>query len=208
MDNTIQIAERIKQLRKNLGLNQSEFCKKLGIKQSTLSSYENGTVSPSNEVLYAIAKQYHVSLDWLFGISDNEFSLSSMGDIISFLLELNELKELRYELEINDKFFNDIETEDNRWYANIKFYGNEKGHLYNADMCQFLASLNEGQSFEVSAKYSCGFPDPQVSPIIVVDRYLDYFTTIMEDRLWQVLAKPVFRWRNRSGLSMNAARAA
>ncbi len=124
MDNTIQIAERIKQLRKNLGLNQSEFCKKLGIKQSTLSSYENGTVSPSNEALYAIAKQYHVSLDWLFGISDNEFSLSSMGDIISFLLELNELKELRYELEINDKFFNDIETEDNRWYANIKFYGN------------------------------------------------------------------------------------
>ena len=45
----------------------------------------------------------------------------------------------------------------------------------------------------VSAKYSCGFPDPQVSPIIVVDRYLDYFTTIMEDRLWQVLAKLVFR---------------
>lgn len=45
-----------------------------------------------------------------------------MGDIVSFLLEL---KELRYELEINDKFFNDIETEDNRWYANIKFCGNE-----------------------------------------------------------------------------------
>ena len=36
----------------------------------------------------------------------------------------------------------------------------------------------------VSAKYSCGFPDPQVLPIIVVDKYLDYFTTIMEDRLW------------------------
>lgn len=38
-------------------------------------------------------------------------------NIISFLLELNELKELCYELEINDKFFNDIETEDNRWYT-------------------------------------------------------------------------------------------
>ena len=60
----------------------------------------------------------------------------------------------------------------------------------------------------VSVKYSCGFPDPQVFPIIVVDRYLDYFTTIMEDRLWEVLAKPVSRCRNRSGLSMNAARAA
>ena len=29
--------------------------------------------------------------------------------------------------------------------------------------------------YVVSAKYSCGFPDPQVSPIIVADRYLDYF---------------------------------
>lgn len=64
------------------------------------------------------------------------------------------------------------------------------------------------QEKTVSAKYSCGFPDPQVLPIIVVDRYLDYFTTIMEDRLWQVLAEPVSRWRNRSGLSMNAARVA
>ena len=62
--------------------------------------------------------------------------------------------------------------------------------------------------FSVSVKYSYGFPDPQVLPIIVVDRYLDYFTTIMEDRLWEVLAKPVSRCRNRSGLSMNAVRAA
>ena len=47
----------------------------------------------------------------------------------------------------------------------------------------------------VSDKYSCGFPDPKVSRIIVVVRYLDYFTTIMEDRLWHVLAKLVFRCR-------------
>lgn len=149
MDNSIQIAERIKQLRKKLRLNQSEFCEKLGIKQSTLSSYENGMVSPSNDVLYAIATQYHVSLDWLFGISEKKVSFSSMGDIVGFLLELNELEELHYELEINDKFFNDIETADNRWYANIKFYGNEKSYIYNGDMCQFLSSLNENrQSFE------------------------------------------------------------
>ena len=61
---------------------------------------------------------------------------------------------------------------------------------------------------DVSAKYSCGFPNTLVSSIIVGERYLDYFTTITEDRLWQLLAKSVFRWRNRSGLSMNAAKAA
>lgn len=149
MEETMRIAERIKTLRKMLHLNQSEFCEKLGIKQSTLSSYENGTVSPSNEVLYAIAREYHVSLDWLFGISDHQITLSSMGDIVDFLLQLNELNEIRYELEINDTFFNDLETPENRWYANIKFLGNEKEHQYNGDMCQFLASLNENrESFE------------------------------------------------------------
>lgn len=61
---------------------------------------------------------------------------------------------------------------------------------------------------KVSAKYSYGFPNPQDSSIIVAVRYLDYFTTMMEDRLWQVIAKPVFLWQNRSGLLMNAARAA
>ena len=83
---------------------------------------------------------------------------------------------------------------------------NEPHHASN------LTAINSNhsafESYVVSAKYSCGFPDPLILLIIVVDRYLDYFTTIMEDRLWQVLAKPVSRWRNRSGLSMNAARAA
>lgn len=54
---------------------------------------------------------------------------------------------MNYKSTVN--FFNDIETEDNRWYANTKLYGNEKVHLYNADMYQFLASLNESrESFE------------------------------------------------------------
>ena len=79
--------------------------------------------------------------------------------------------------------------------------------LFHTDFGSFHLLLPIGLSFytfqsagyildvywNVSAKYSCGFPDPQVLPIIVVDRYLDYFTTIMEDRLWLVLAKPVFR---------------
>lgn len=70
------------------------------------------------------------------------------------------------------------------------------------------AGFDQPDANIVSDKYSCGFPNPLVSSIIVGERYLDYFTTIMEDRLWQLLAKPVSRWRNRSGLSMNAARAA
>ena len=48
-------------------------------------------------------------------------------------------------------------------------------------------------SFRVSAKYSCGFPNTLFPSIIAGEGYLDYFTTITEDRLWQLLAKLVFR---------------
>ena len=86
---------------------------------------------------------------------------------------------------------------------------NKKEYCSLREIKAEIFEIREGNNrIKVSAKYSCGFPNFQASDIMVVDRYLDYFTTIMEDRLWQVLAKPVFRWRNRSGLSMNAARAA
>ena len=79
----------------------------------------------------------------------------------------------------------------------------------NSDILRFnLRDFSLPLDCAVSAKYSCGFSNPQISPIIAADRYLDYFTTIMEDRLWQVLARPAFRWWNRSDLSMNAVRAA
>lgn len=149
MKDTIMIAERLKKLRKELHLNQNDFCERIGIKQSTLSSYENGTVSPSNDVLFAIAKEYHVSLDWLFGISNNISNISTIGDIASLLLQMDDLTEIRYELEINDHLPNDIETEDNRWYASLKFYGNDKEHTMNGDICNFLSSLAENrESFE------------------------------------------------------------
>lgn len=42
---------------------------------------------------------------------------------------------------------------------------------------------NYSCDYIVSAKYSCGFSIFLVSSIIVDERYLDYFTTITEDRL-------------------------
>lgn len=82
-----------------------------------------------------------------------------------------------------------------------------KRHMLYLERKDNVFSL-ERDLFDVSAKYSCGFSNTLISSIIVGERYLDYFTTITEDRLWQLLAKPVFRWRNSSGLSMNAAKAA
>ena len=63
------MGQRIKLLRSGLKLNQTTFAESIGITQSTLSSYENGNVAPSTDVLLTIAIKYHISLDWLFGLS-------------------------------------------------------------------------------------------------------------------------------------------
>jgi transcriptional regulator with XRE-family HTH domain len=139
------IAEKIKELRTDFKMNQKNFAEAIGIKQSTLSSYENGVVTPSNDVLLTIAKKFHVSLDWLFGLSESKVQISTLSDIIWVLLQMNESAELRYEVEVNNHLTNDVENEQERWYAGIKFYGNDKEHSLNADMCNFLADLQENR---------------------------------------------------------------
>ena len=112
------ISEKIKELRTDLKMNQKNFSAAIGIRQSTLSSYENGVVTPSNDVLLTIAQKFHVSLDWLFGLSENKVQISTLSDIIWVLLQMNESNELRYELDINNKLSGDIETETQKWYHN------------------------------------------------------------------------------------------
>ena len=102
-------------------------------------------VTPSNDVLLTIAQKFHVSLDWLFGLSENKVQISTLSDILWVLLQMNESNELRYELDINNKLPGDIETETQKWYAGLRFYGNDPEHSLNADMCNFLADLQENR---------------------------------------------------------------
>ena len=66
------IGERIKTLRKNAGLTQSEFGDLFGIVKSTVSSYEHGNSFPDDDIKVAICKHFNVSLDYLLGISDEK----------------------------------------------------------------------------------------------------------------------------------------
>ena len=138
--------KRIKSLRTENGMNQSEFSEKIGITQSTLSSYENGNVSPSLDVLITIAKEFNVSLDWLFGISQVKNNITTVADIVDFIFRLNDLNEIRFELEINDRIPGDLEADKEKWYTAIKFYGNDKEHPSNQEICLFLSSLEENRS--------------------------------------------------------------
>lgn len=134
-------ATQIKELRKSLGLNQKTFAAKLGIRQSTLSSYENGAISPSTEMLIAIAKEFHVSIDWLCGLNESKTTISTLSDIIEFLFEMEKIPELHFDITANQN--------DDTLITGITFDSHDKQHKMNLDLCMFLSAYAEHrESFE------------------------------------------------------------
>lgn len=57
--------ERIKQLRKDLKLTQTEFGNRLGIKQTTVAGYETGGRVPIDAVISLICREFNVNEEWL-----------------------------------------------------------------------------------------------------------------------------------------------
>jgi len=57
--------ERIKQLRKALGLNQTDFGEKIGISASGISKFEAGLTNPAESTIKLICATYNVDYRWL-----------------------------------------------------------------------------------------------------------------------------------------------
>lgn len=68
----MNLGQSIKTVRKNKGFKQKDFCTKVGITQSYLSSIENGKKKPSIEVLEKIANTVNIPIPVLFWFTVTE----------------------------------------------------------------------------------------------------------------------------------------
>ncbi len=59
------IGQRIKQIRKEKGLNQKKFAKSIGISQNYLSQIENDKFKPAQPLLISIEYKFGVCEKWL-----------------------------------------------------------------------------------------------------------------------------------------------
>lgn len=57
--------ERIKELRKSLGLTQEKFSNRIGIKRNTLANYEIGRNDPIDGIVFSICREFNVNEEWL-----------------------------------------------------------------------------------------------------------------------------------------------
>jgi transcriptional regulator with XRE-family HTH domain len=58
------VNERIKKLRKVLDLTQTEFGRRIGVKQNTVALIEGGRKT-SDQTIFAICREFNVSEEWL-----------------------------------------------------------------------------------------------------------------------------------------------
>ncbi len=100
---------RVKKLRKELGLTQEEFGEKLGLKKNSISQIENGVNSLTEQLSLSICREFRVSQEWLRTGKGRMFITipgeDGVASHVEVLTQGNRVKKLRKELGYTlDKF--------------------------------------------------------------------------------------------------------
>lgn len=66
----VEISRKLRELRQASGLTQKQVAERIGVTASVVSAYENDIRSPSHSTLVKLASLYHVSTDYLLGITE------------------------------------------------------------------------------------------------------------------------------------------
>lgn len=76
--------ERVKEVRKSLGLTLEKFGEKLGVKKNAISQIETGRNSLTDQMQKAICREFNVNYEWLTK-GDGEIFIETDDDIIEII---------------------------------------------------------------------------------------------------------------------------
>ena len=120
--------ERIREVRKALGLTLEKFGEKIGMKKNSVSQLENGRNSVTEQVVKAICREYNVDYMWLT-TGDGEMFIDTDDDFIERIDRImageDEARKslFKFMLELSDE---DIAALDRLMKKAIEFTQNNK----------------------------------------------------------------------------------
>ena len=91
------IGGRIKKVRRELELTQTEFASRLGLTQNTVTRYETGDRNPSTAVLSLIVKAYGVNEEWL-RTGEGEMFIAAPSGVLNAIAQEYGLRQKDYVL--------------------------------------------------------------------------------------------------------------
>ena len=108
----MDFAKRLYELRETANLKQTELAEKVALRSSAISKYEKGLTQPSMDTLIKFAELFHVSTDYLLGISSipNPYTTENFtpkeADIILRFRRLSKENQIRIDERINTRLDN------------------------------------------------------------------------------------------------------
>ncbi len=108
-------AERLIQIREQLGMNKAEAARKLNMSAMGYGRYENGQREPSFQTVCFIASTFSTTSDYLYGLTDDPspstitISSSENPELFSFVNSLQKDKDLERRLLTYFKKLNQLE---------------------------------------------------------------------------------------------------
>ena len=153
---------RLKELRKSVGITQAQLADALHERRATLSNYENKNVYPGFNMLIKLADYFHVSVDYLTGRTDDyEINSEKVEDILYWTRIVNPLpyKDNKYGIyalsqDTDIEFYNlsDLKKKYTRIYLSfLKCAPDSESHL--KECYEFLSEFGFLGSTEYNDKY-------------------------------------------------------
>ena len=141
----MDIGKKIKQLRKERNITQSELGKRMGISQQQIAQYENGRLNPKLETLHRIADALQIPHSMLYNdISPKEKGELVKRDIMDIINTLNlEIVDIEDKSNITEVIAETAEKKTN----DIKLYNklNTSGQSKAIEQVELLTKIPEYQ---------------------------------------------------------------
>lgn len=93
--------ERIKKIRKTIGLSQRDFGSRLGISDTAVSKLEKGDRNPSEQTIKSICREFNVDYFWLTEGIGNEMFIKKETDPIKLIAKEYSLSDLEEKILTN-----------------------------------------------------------------------------------------------------------
>ena len=133
------IGQRIKQLRKRKGLNQTELAQMLKKSLRTVQKYETGEIEVSIAVVNQIADLLDSTPTYILGYESSTTQISTLSDVMDFLFKLETVEGIDFKIDVQKP------PRRKQWECSISIDGKSMAE-FNADMCLFLEQWEDERS--------------------------------------------------------------
>ena len=133
------IGQRIKQLRKRKGLNQTELAQMLKKSLRTVQKYETGEIEVSIAVVNQIADLLDTTSTYILGYESSTAQIRTLADVMDFLFKLETVEGIDFKINVQKP------PRSKQWECSVSFDGKSTAE-FNADMCLFLEQWEDERS--------------------------------------------------------------